>query len=205
MVVALGVWEGRIAPVFDVAKELLLLYREKDLIRGRETIRLSEGLTPQQRVLVISEMNVDELICGAISSPLRAIIEARGTKVCSFITGSVTEIEQALGNPDFDWSTLAMPGCYQYGVARDYVPGQGGGFMRGQKGKQEGNEVSSRGANGGSLGRRGRCAGRGGKGGLALGGYCVCSQCGYRTPHQRGIPCSEIQCPECGIPLIREF
>ncbi len=36
-------------------------------------------------------------------------------------------------------------------------------------------------------------------------GFCVCEECGYREPHQRGIPCSKIECPKCGKKLKREL
>jgi len=35
-------------------------------------------------------------------------------------------------------------------------------------------------------------------------GYCVCSKCGYKIPHERGIPCSTLQCPNCKINLERK-
>ena len=35
-------------------------------------------------------------------------------------------------------------------------------------------------------------------------GYCVCQKCGYKTLHQRGIPCSTLECPKCKNSLIRE-
>ncbi|MDD4990483.1 MAG: cation diffusion facilitator family transporter [Candidatus Pacebacteria bacterium] len=35
-------------------------------------------------------------------------------------------------------------------------------------------------------------------------GYCVCEKCGYKTPHQRGIPCSTLKCSTCNINLKRE-
>lgn len=40
--------------------------------------------------------------------------------------------------------------------------------------------------------------------GQGPGGYCLCLKCGYKTPHERGIPCSELKCPKCKISLIRE-
>jgi cation diffusion facilitator family transporter len=36
------------------------------------------------------------------------------------------------------------------------------------------------------------------------GGYCACPQCGYRVPHQRGVPCSSLRCPKCEIKLVRK-
>ena len=35
-------------------------------------------------------------------------------------------------------------------------------------------------------------------------GYCICSKCGYKIVHQRGTPCSDLECPKCHIKLIRE-
>jgi cation diffusion facilitator family transporter len=35
-------------------------------------------------------------------------------------------------------------------------------------------------------------------------GQCVCPQCGYTTPHQKGVPCSTLQCPVCHIHLERK-
>jgi len=39
--------------------------------------------------------------------------------------------------------------------------------------------------------------------GAGPGGFCVCPQCGYKVSHQRGLPCSEMFCPYCQIPLKR--
>jgi len=46
-------------------------------------------------------------------------------------------------------------------------------------------------------------AGRG-CGGLGAGGFCLCPKCGRRFPHQRGVPCLEERCHECGAALVRE-
>ncbi len=35
-------------------------------------------------------------------------------------------------------------------------------------------------------------------------GYCVCPKCGYKIPHERGVPCSTLQCPNCKINLERK-
>ncbi|MBD3208679.1 MAG: hypothetical protein GF370_04485 [Candidatus Nealsonbacteria bacterium] len=45
--------------------------------------------------------------------------------------------------------------------------------------------------------------GQGGGFGFGPGGNCVCPKCGKRTPHQRGQPCYEINCPECGTAMVR--
>jgi hypothetical protein len=52
---------------------------------------------------------------------------------------------------------------------------------------------------------QGRGGGRGRMGGRSLGpgGYCVCSSCGARVPHQRGTPCYRRACPKCGMNMTR--
>ncbi|MFH0876349.1 MAG: hypothetical protein V1859_10510 [archaeon] len=46
---------------------------------------------------------------------------------------------------------------------------------------------------------------RGKEGGFGMGpgGECVCSKCGHKIPHQRGIPCYSVKCPMCGSPMTR--
>jgi len=51
---------------------------------------------------------------------------------------------------------------------------------------------------------RGQGRGRGGRGGAGPGGFCVCPNCGNRVPHQPGIPCMQVKCPNCGTQMVRE-
>jgi len=39
--------------------------------------------------------------------------------------------------------------------------------------------------------------------GKGPGGYCLCEKCNYKTPHQKGAPCSSLKCPTCNINLRR--
>ncbi len=48
-------------------------------------------------------------------------------------------------------------------------------------------------------------AGRGRRrGGAGSAGNCLCPSCGLKVPHQAGVPCASINCPECGFRMIRE-
>ena len=39
--------------------------------------------------------------------------------------------------------------------------------------------------------------------GQGPGGFCVCPKCGYKMPHGKGNPCSNLSCPNCQINLDR--
>ncbi|RJP64979.1 MAG: hypothetical protein C4532_18120 [Candidatus Abyssobacteria bacterium SURF_17] len=59
---------------------------------------------------------------------------------------------------------------------------------------------TGRGMGRGQGGRRGRM------GGFAAGpgGNCVCLKCGHSIPHEAGVPCPQISCPNCGTPMSRQ-
>jgi hypothetical protein len=35
-------------------------------------------------------------------------------------------------------------------------------------------------------------------------GNCICPQCRTKTIHERGVPCTERKCPNCGTLMIRQ-
>ena len=39
---------------------------------------------------------------------------------------------------------------------------------------------------------------------MGEGGFCICPKCEGKVPHSGGILCSEEQCPECGVKMLRE-
>lgn len=55
-----------------------------------------------------------------------------------------------------------------------------------------------------SSGRGGRGMRRGGGAGAGPGGNCICPQCGTKVPHQLGVPCFQVKCPQCGANMVRE-
>ena len=46
--------------------------------------------------------------------------------------------------------------------------------------------------------------GRNKGGGFGPGGFCVCAGCGEKVPHELGVKCTNIKCPKCGKPMVRE-
>ncbi len=56
------------------------------------------------------------------------------------------------------------------------------------------------------LGRGGAGRGRmgGNRPGAGPGGFCVCPACSKKVPHQAGVPCHQMLCPECGTRMVHE-
>ncbi len=34
--------------------------------------------------------------------------------------------------------------------------------------------------------------------------WCVCVKCNHRVPHRKGVPCRDIECPECDAKMVKE-
>ena len=110
MRVALATWNGRISPVFDVARQVLLL----DIDEGREHARREEtlpGTDAQVQADRLAALGPHVLICGAISQAMAAMLAAKGVEVIPFTAGPVEQVLAAWlagGLPAPAWS---MPGC----------------------------------------------------------------------------------------------
>ena len=69
-----------------------------------------------------------------------------------------------------------------------------------------GNGTGPSGENPGASRGRGRGRGRmgGNRPGAGPGGNCICPSCGAKVLHQAGSPCYSMNCPKCGIRMVRE-
>lgn len=104
------IWNGRIAPVFDVAGEALLVVSENGAAPTEEIFPLSKN-TALAKVATLADARADVLICGAISRPARSAADTFGIEVHAFIAGSVSEVVQAWFEGRLGESCFAMPGC----------------------------------------------------------------------------------------------
>jgi predicted Fe-Mo cluster-binding NifX family protein len=110
MKVALATWNGRISPVFDVARQVLML----DVEDGRAIARHEEtlpGTDPHAQADRVMALATQTLICGAISQPMAAMLAAKNVRVIPFTAGSVEEVLAAWLAGSLPSPALSMPGC----------------------------------------------------------------------------------------------
>jgi predicted Fe-Mo cluster-binding NifX family protein len=110
MKIAITIWEDRISPLFDAARELLLvdIEGEAPISRRHEPISSQWHLPVVQRLV---EQGVSVLICGAISEVPARMIEAAGITLIAFVTGSIEDVLNTLAKGSALIPAFSMPGC----------------------------------------------------------------------------------------------
>jgi predicted Fe-Mo cluster-binding NifX family protein len=66
---------------------------------------------PEQRASQLAELQVETLICGAISQALEALLSENGIKVYGRVCGNVDEVLKAFVAGTLGGARYAMPGC----------------------------------------------------------------------------------------------
>ena len=189
MRIAIPQWQGRIAPVFDAAGNLLLV----DVVDGNEIRREEKRLAQTEASTRAAEFlgcGADLLICGAITAPLQVKIATAGVSVIPFICGSVAEVLGAFLNGTLADARFAMPGCQRrrWRGGKEALPvGFAAGCKRGRQGR----------------GLRSVQVDGTGEGVFGVGSNdaCACGQCGRKASSGRGPGQMRSSCPKCGAPL----
>lgn len=110
MKVALAVWNGRISPVFDVSRQLLVVEIEDGRVINRIGVQFSSD-HPIHKVRRLVDMDVAVLLCGAISRQLAATLETSGIRRLDFIAGDVESVIAAYLKGALPSPEMSMPGC----------------------------------------------------------------------------------------------
>lgn len=197
MNIAMSIWNHRIAPVFDVARDIRLVEVLGGRMIGQKQHVLS-GELPVQRALQLVELGVETLICGAISRPVRAMIAGYGIQVIPFVAGNPEAVIQAWIKGGLAEEVFMMPGCRRRGrhpIHSNTIESREVNLMNGKK---QGGRGGGRGQGGG-----GRTVPAGNGTAAQSSGFCRCPQCGQREPHERGVPCVMQKCPKCGGTMTR--
>jgi predicted Fe-Mo cluster-binding NifX family protein len=108
--IALTIWENRVSPVADSARQLLLVdIGNISILEGRYERFRQDSLFYRARRL--SDLGVRIFICGAISDFFRSLVEGYGIRIIPFIRGKADDVlkaylAQSLSDPRF-----VMVGC----------------------------------------------------------------------------------------------
>jgi predicted Fe-Mo cluster-binding NifX family protein len=110
MRVAIPIWDGRISPVLDAAKRLLVVDVDDGKQVARDEVAIDEAaLVARARRLVA--LGVDVLICGAVSWPLERMLVSAGVKVIGQTCGMVEDVLAAYVSGGLTEGAFLMPGC----------------------------------------------------------------------------------------------
>ncbi len=126
MRVAITIWNGRVSPVFDVSRAIIILDIQNKVVVKRNEKRLALE-DPMSRINYLAGLNVHTLICGAASQPIIGMLKAYGIQVVSFISGEVDTVIAAYLKGDLPNPSMAMPGCGGGGRRKRLRRGRRGG------------------------------------------------------------------------------
>lgn len=108
--IAITVWNDRVSPVFDSARNLLIVeIRNYKIMRSWRTGFNPSSIRILRRSLFIWKVNV--ILCGAISEKPAFILEEAGFILIPFIAGEVNKVISAFLQDHVDLAVFSMPGC----------------------------------------------------------------------------------------------
>ena len=110
MKVCVPIWAGRVSPVLDVARRLVVAELEagNEISRKEEPVAETDIFRRAQR---IRELGVDMLICGAVSRPLEDMLRANGVQVIPWVCGPVDDVLELFISGQPLSPDYLMPGC----------------------------------------------------------------------------------------------
>jgi predicted Fe-Mo cluster-binding NifX family protein len=109
MRIAVSIWEDKISPVLDTASKLLIVENKTQAESSRFEANLFEQDVPQ-RCSFIRGLDLDVLICGAVSRQLSGMLKASGIKIISGISGPAEDVLKAYLQEGLLHSGFFMPG-----------------------------------------------------------------------------------------------
>jgi len=124
MKIAIPVYNGNVSNVFDFAHRLLLVNIENGKEVNRSEVAL-EGQSLPQRLSQLKSLEVDVLVCGAISQVLANMVTTSGIQLLPYVTGRIDNVLQAYMTGQLVRPEFIMPGCW---------PGARRGFGRRRRG-----------------------------------------------------------------------
>jgi predicted Fe-Mo cluster-binding NifX family protein len=114
MKLAVSYWQGRISPVFDVSRYLLVVELESWVEKARFEVVLRES-DSIRRAKQLEDLGVEVLICGAVSRDMEAALRDSGVIVKRLVRGEVDEVLAAYCTQSLEQERFKMPGSLGHG------------------------------------------------------------------------------------------
>ena len=110
MRIAIPIWGDKVSPLFDTAARLMIVDVEGEGVKSRLEMPLEEQ-DISRRCFRIRGMDVDTLICGAISRPFLRMLLSSGMTIIPEISGNPEDVLKAYLEGNLFHSRFLMPGC----------------------------------------------------------------------------------------------
>lgn len=109
MRIAISIWEDKISPLLDTASKLLIIEDEAPKKSFRyEVYLLKQDISKKCRF--IRSLDIDVLICGAVSRQFSEMLSASGIEMISGLSGPAEEVLEAYQQGRLSNSDFFMPG-----------------------------------------------------------------------------------------------
>ena len=109
MIAAFSTWNNRVAPVLDVARQVLIVEADD----GHQVREMLHNLPDDgiEKVDWLAAAGIEVLVCGAISRFLEDRLISLGIRVLPFIAGETEEVKRCWLSGHLHAKVFAMPGC----------------------------------------------------------------------------------------------
>lgn len=148
MKVAIPEHQGRVAPVFDTCRRILIFSQEAE---GEEPLAREDWSATGRhgRPGRLKQLGVEILLCGGISGWMEDQVHVQGIRTMPWLAGEVSEILEAFRHGTISESRYAMPGCARRKrLCGQRSPqgskGRGAGTGRRRKGRPANDTVAGR-------------------------------------------------------------
>ncbi|OEU75036.1 MAG: hypothetical protein BA874_08930 [Desulfuromonadales bacterium C00003068] len=109
MKAAFTIWDGRIAPVFDVAGQIIMIQRSDP--HGSQQCTCLPAGSATEKIEFLHQHQIDVLVCGAMTQSTQRAAEAHGIEVLPFIAGCHQQVMECWLNDQPFEQHFIMPGC----------------------------------------------------------------------------------------------
>ncbi|MBW2650523.1 MAG: NifB/NifX family molybdenum-iron cluster-binding protein [Deltaproteobacteria bacterium] len=110
MKLAMPVWDDCISTVLDFSDCLLVIDSESGVINNRSMVGFA-GATMVEKVARLRGLDIQVLLCGAVSRPMERMIMASGIEVIPFLRGRVDDVLNAYFSGCLFGPGFMLPGC----------------------------------------------------------------------------------------------